>query len=119
MDTQNFKKLTLEKCLDGIMKPRVRDAHKGDFGHVLVVGGDYGMAGSVRLAGEAALRTGAGLVSIATQPEHAFAVVGNCPELMARGVETPEDLETLLSKATVVALGPGLGKNPWGKALME
>ena len=54
---------------------RNRSAHKGDFGRVLIIGGAPGMAGAVRLAGEACLRSGAGLVTIATAPEH---VVGDC-----------------------------------------
>src|SRR5699024_9067008 len=52
------------------LPPRPRNSHKGLYGHVLVVGGDHGMGGAVRMAGEAALRTGAGLVSVATRGEH-------------------------------------------------
>jgi NAD(P)H-hydrate epimerase len=102
-----------------LLPPRPRGAHKGHFGHVLVVGGDLGMAGAARLAGEAALRTGAGLVSVATRPEHVAAVVAARPELMTHAVAAPGDLAPLLARATVVALGPGLGRGPWGRALLE
>ncbi len=99
------------------MPKRNKEANKGNFGHVLVVGGDYGFEGSVRLTGEAALRSGAGLVTVATRPEHAYAIAGNCPELMCHGVANAEDLELLLHRATVVAIGPGLQKLEFGKHL--
>jgi NAD(P)H-hydrate epimerase len=99
------------------LAPRARDAHKGCFGHVLVVGGDHGYAGAARLAAEAAARCGAGLVSLGTRPEHVSAAVAARPEVMARGVEGGADLEALLARATVVALGPGLGRGPWGQGL--
>ena len=97
---------------------RARTAHKGDFGHVLVVGGDRGMPGAVRLAGEAAARTGAGLVSLATHPDHAGLLPAGRPELMAHGVSDAADLAPLLSRATVLAVGPGLGRSDWGRRLM-
>ena len=97
---------------------RRRDAHKGDFGHVLVVGGDQGMGGAPRLAAEAALRCGAGLVSIATHRTHVDACLASLPEAMVHGVETPDDLEPLLARASVVAIGPGLGQSEWGEGLL-
>ncbi|MCC3751153.1 MAG: NAD(P)H-hydrate dehydratase [Halorhodospira halophila] len=100
-----------------LLPPRPRDAHKGQQGHVLVVGGDRGMAGAVRLAAEAAGRSGAGLVSVATRPEHVPAVVGPCPAVMAHGIDRAEELAPLLSRASVVALGPGLGQGAWGRAM--
>lgn len=98
---------------------RQRDAHKGHFGHVLVIGGDTGMAGAARLAGEAALRAGAGLVSVATRPEHVGAILATRPELMCRPVTTPEDLAPLLERATVLAVGPGLGRSSWARGLLD
>ncbi|NIR32659.1 MAG: NAD(P)H-hydrate dehydratase [Gammaproteobacteria bacterium] len=100
-------------------RPRPRAAHKGHFGHVLVVGGELGFAGAARMAGEAAARTGAGLVSVATRPAHAAAIAMTRPELMCRGVESAEDLAPLLERATVVALGPGLGLSEWSQAMLE
>jgi len=97
--------------------PRARDAHKGDSGHVLAIGGDHGTAGAIRLCGEAALRGGAGLVSVATRAENLFALNSARPELMAHGVHGPQELEALLARATVLAVGPGLGQGAWGHAL--
>lgn len=99
--------------------PRPRTAHKGDFGHVLVIGGGEGMPGAVRLCGEAALRAGVGRVSIATAPSHAAILTATCPELMSHAIEGPADLEPLLDKADVIAFGPGLGLSDWAKALFE
>jgi NAD(P)H-hydrate epimerase len=97
--------------------PRSRDAHKGDNGHVLAIGGDHGTAGAIRMCGEAALRCGAGLVSVATRAENLYAL--NCarPELMPHGVHGPQELQALLTRATVLAIGPGLGQGAWGHAL--
>lgn len=98
---------------------RVRDAHKGCFGHVLLVGGNQGFSGAIRLAGEAALRTGAGLVSIASHPDHtAWLNVGR-PELMCHAIDDPDSLQTLLDKASVVVIGPGLGQDDWAKRVFE
>jgi NAD(P)H-hydrate epimerase len=100
-----------------LLPRRERSAHKGQFGHVLIVGGDFGYSGAARLAGEAALRIGAGLVSIATRPEHAGLMNLNRPELMCHGVATAEQLAVLLAKASVIVIGPGLGQSTWAKAL--
>jgi NAD(P)H-hydrate epimerase len=110
--------LHIGPCLDGLGGQRQRAAHKGDFGHVLVIGGGPGMAGAVRLAGEAALRTGAGLVSLATHPQHAAVVSAACPELISHPVADTRQLRALLARAGVVVIGPGLGKSRWAKALL-
>lgn len=100
------------------LQRRPRDAHKGAFGHVLVVGGDVGYAGAPLLAGEAAVRVGSGLVTLATRPQHAGLQVAARPELMAWGIERPQQLDPLLARATVVAIGPGLGQSAWGTGLL-
>jgi hydroxyethylthiazole kinase-like uncharacterized protein yjeF len=104
---------------DAELPRRARNAHKGDYGHLLVVGGDKGMGGAVRLAAEAALRSGAGLVSIVTRSRHVSGLLAGLPEAMTHAVETPEELAKLLGRATVVCIGPGLGRSAWGKALLE
>lgn len=96
---------------------RARTTHKGQQGHVLIVGGGLGMPGAVRLAGEACLRVGAGLVTVATRPEHVAAFVAGRPELMCRGVMSAAELQPLLAAADVVAVGPGLGRDAWAQAL--
>ena len=93
-------------------------AHKGDSGRLLIVGGEADMGGAVALAGEAALRTGAGLVSIATRAENRSAILAGRPELMVRATATPDDMADLVRRATAVAVGPGLGLGPWGRGLL-
>ena len=100
------------------LAPRRRDAHKGCFGHVLVVGGESGFSGAARLAGEAAARMGAGLVSVATRAAHAATINTGRPELMCHGVETASELSALLARASAVVVGPGLGRGAWARELM-
>lgn len=99
------------------LSPRPRQAHKGNNGHVLAIGGDHGTAGAIRLCGDAALHVGAGLVSVATRADNLIALNSARPELMAHGVHGPQELESLLPRATVLAVGPGLGQGAWGHAL--
>lgn len=99
------------------LPPRARNSHKGCNGHVLAIGGDLGAGGAVRLCGEAAARVGAGLVSIATREANVGAMLAARPELMPHGVHVPRNLEPLLTRATVLAIGPGLGQDDWGKSL--
>jgi len=94
-------------------------AHKGSFGSVLVIGGDAGMPGAVALAAEAALRSGAGLVRVATQPEHLPAIVARTPEAMVFGVRSGRDLLPLLAAADVLVVGPGLGRSSWSQQLLQ
>ncbi|MES2488593.1 MAG: NAD(P)H-hydrate dehydratase [Pseudomonadota bacterium] len=96
---------------------RARNSHKGSHGHVLVIGGDSGMSGAALLAGQAALRSGAGLVSLATRGSHALVLTPAQPELMCRRVENVDELTPLMNQATVIAIGPGLGQEAWGRAL--
>ncbi|MEM7027608.1 MAG: NAD(P)H-hydrate dehydratase [Pseudomonadota bacterium] len=93
------------------------NSHKGHFGHVLIIGGDEGYIGAARLAAEAALRVGAGLVSVATRESHAMMMNIQRPEIMAHGVETAQQLKPLLKQATVIVIGPGLGQSDWAQQL--
>jgi hydroxyethylthiazole kinase-like uncharacterized protein yjeF len=102
-----------DKILSHLLRRRSRNSHKGQYGHVLIAGGNAGMSGAAQLAGEAALRSGAGLVTIATHPSHAAFLNMARPELMVSGVSMENELEALLAKATVLALGPGLGSDLW------
>jgi len=99
------------------LAPRKRHAHKGDFGHLVVVGGGPGMPGAITLCGEAALRSGAGRVSVATHPDHHAAIAAACPELMCHAVSSGADLQRLLQQATTVVIGPGLGQSDWAEEL--
>ncbi len=114
---QQGLRIFAEQDWRAMLAARRRAAHKGRFGHVLVVGGGLGMGGAARLAGEGALRAGAGLVSVATHPEHAAELVRERPELMVRAARGGNDLASLLERATVVAVGCGLGQDAWAREL--
>lgn len=101
------------------LKPRPRNWHKGQSGHVLIIGGDVGLSGAAVMAGEAALRVGAGLVTIATHATHAPFLNLRCPELIVRAVEHPNELTPLVNVADVIVVGPGLGTKSWGKVLWQ
>lgn len=101
------------------LPPRQRDSHKGRYGHVLVIGGDHGFGGAVRLAGEAALRCGAGLASLATRQAHVAAVLAARPELMVHVCEEHAVPQGLLEAVSVLVVGPGLGRQSWGRRLFD
>ncbi|MEQ9393980.1 NAD(P)H-hydrate dehydratase [Haliea sp.] len=113
-----WRRLCLEQMLAQWPR-RPAMAHKGSFGTVLVVGGDVGMPGAVALAAEAALRSGAGLVRVATQREHLSAIIARTPEAMVTGVRSGQDLQPLLAAADVLVLGPGLGRSSWSQQLLQ
>ena len=106
-----------ERLQEVLLPPRLKNAHKGQFGHVLIIGGGYGMPGSVLMAAQAALRVGAGLVTIATRPEYANQALPMLPEAMLYGIDESSELLALIAKATVCVIGPGLGDDEWAKAL--
>jgi NAD(P)H-hydrate epimerase len=97
---------------------RRRTAHKGEHGRVLVVGG-FAMAGAARLAGEAALRTGAGLVTVATAAESVAPIVEARPELIARAMASAQEIAPLADAADAVAIGPGLGTDARAAEALE
>jgi ADP-dependent NAD(P)H-hydrate dehydratase / NAD(P)H-hydrate epimerase len=108
----NTTTLELDECRQQLPVRR-REAHKTDFGHLLIVGGAPGMGGAVIMAAEAALRVGAGLVTVATHQQNTIPLLSRRPEVMARGVSCDADLDPLLEKASCVVLGPGLGNSDW------
>lgn len=112
------ERLELNGLLE-LLSPRAADAHKGDFGHVMVIGGDTGFGGAALMAAEAAARTGAGNVSVATRPEHVAAILARRPEVMACGVVSGQELEPLLARPTLLVVGPGLGRSPWSEQMLQ
>jgi NAD(P)H-hydrate epimerase len=105
-----------------LLAPRARDANKGSYGHVLVIGGSLGKAGAAAMAGFAALRAGAGLSTVATPKSVLATVAGFHPEIMTEPLaETRQGtistralgpgLDALLERKTV-AIGPGISRNP-------
>jgi NAD(P)H-hydrate epimerase len=105
-----------EADVRGWLPRRGRDAHKGRFGHLLIVAGREGRAGAAALASRAAVTLGAGLVTVATARGAVLAIQAQVPEAMVDplptgddGAMTGEGVEAALAKATAVAVGPGLG----------
>ena len=99
---------------------RRHDSHKGLYGHVLVIGGNDGMPGAVILAARAALRSGAAMVTVVTRLEHVAAVAGACPEAMVYGSENGDLPDLCVEKISIVAIGPGLGRDAWAhRSLMQ
>jgi NAD(P)H-hydrate epimerase len=96
---------------------RAREAHKGSSGRVLVVGGGAGMPGALRLAGIAALRAGAGLVTVAGHPDNLTAVTAAHPELIYLPSAAGGLPDEAIHAASVVAIGPGLGTGEWAQRL--
>jgi NAD(P)H-hydrate epimerase len=101
------------------LRPRARNAHKGTHGRVLCVGGDHGGGGAIMLCAEAALRSGAGLVDAATREIHVPALLARLPEALAHVPTYASQFETSLDRADVIAIGPGLGQDDWGKPLLQ
>ena len=97
---------------------RPATAHKGDAGHVLIVGGNHGMPGAPCMSARAAHRSGAGLVHLATRYGPAE-LVSNTLESMAVEVTSPAVLEPMLAGADVIAVGPGLGRDDWARRVWE
>ncbi len=106
-----------------LLGPRAREANKGSFGHVLVIGGSLGKAGAAAMAGMSALRSGAGLVTVAT-PKSVLPTVANFhPEVMTEPCEETEagtislraleyaHLDDLVKGKTVLAVGPGISRH--------
>lgn len=108
----------LDDILD-VLPPRPVDAHKRDCGHLVVIGGDYGYGGAPLMAAEMALRSGAGMVSIATHGEHIGAILARRPELMATAVASAEKLSPLLQRSDALVIGPGIGRSTWSKNLLR
>ncbi len=107
-----------ERSLAGVLPRRRRSTHKGDAGHVAVIGGAAGMAGAARLAGEAAGRAGAGLVTLVTDPTHAAYLSLARPELLTHALADGTSLPAALRRATVLAIGPGLGQERWARDVL-
>jgi len=100
-------------------KPRVATAHKGQFGRVLVVGGERGTGGAAIMAAESALRTGAGMVSLATRGVHLAPALTRLPEVMTAAVDSANQLPALMKAASVLVVGPGMGTAAWGRSLLS
>jgi len=109
----------LDEALYGDLPRRLPNSHKGQHGHVVIIGGNHGYIGALRLAAEAALRSGAGKVSVVTRAAHAALLSLQRPEIMAWGMEDATQLTPLLSQATCLVIGPGLGQDHWARQMWQ
>jgi len=100
------------------LKPRRATSHKGDHGRLLVIGGDRGTAGAIRMAAEAALRAGSGLVRVLTHLENIGPLLTARPELMVQELSR-ETLDAGLEWAEVIVIGPGMGQGEWGRNALK
>jgi NAD(P)H-hydrate epimerase len=101
-----------------VLAPREKNANKGDFGTVLIIGGAPGMAGAPLMAAQSALRTGAGKAIIATDPSHAAGLITSFPNIMCFGVRDALEIQALFKLATHIVVGPGLGQTKWSHELL-
>lgn len=108
-----------QHLINSALPARTLNAHKGSHGHLLVVAGGKGMAGAGLMAAEAALRSGAGLVTLATRPENIMAANIRCPEIMTCALDDEQALLPLLSRVDALLVGPGLGQSDWSAALLK
>ena len=126
LDGEYLEILTRERMRE-IVPARVADSHKGDFGRVLVVAGSNGRTGAAHLSAIGALRSGAGLVTIATPRSCVPIIAAMAPEYMTEGLDETASgtidygaIDRVLDlKADVIAVGPGLGQAPSTSAFVH
>ncbi|HUQ91005.1 MAG TPA: NAD(P)H-hydrate dehydratase [Bryobacteraceae bacterium] len=121
-DANLFLSLVEPSWFSALFTPRWKGAHKGDFGHVLVVAGSVGKTGAASMAGLAALRAGAGLVTVASASSAIAGISMHSPELMTEALRETETgavssraypaLEALSDRKSILAVGPGMGTHP-------
>ncbi len=98
---------------------RKRDSHKGDYGKLVVAGGEAGMLGASLLCGRAALRCGSGLVTVLSTMQHLDVPALYCAELMSQCMENMDSTTRICKDSDVLILGPGLGQSPWSKKVFD
>ncbi len=96
---------------------RQPNSNKNNFGHVLVIGGDYQMGGAVIMAAEACYRAGAGKVTVLTREENFIPLLARLPSAMTVSWQAPK--EKILENKSVIIVGCGLGKSEWGQKLFK
>lgn len=110
--------LDYEAVIDRLPQRKLTN-HKGNHGHVVIVGGDLGFAGAPLMAAEAAARVGTGLVSVITRPQHQAAIIARHPEIMVCDATDTDAVQKRLAKATAIVVGPGLNTGAWGQKLLH
>ena len=108
-----------QALLEKVIIERSCISHKGDYGRLLLLGGTYPYGGAIIMAALAAVKSGAGLVTVGTDRENISALHSHLPEAMAFALQDQQLLKEQLEKAEVVLLGPGLGDDAFGEDLVK
>lgn len=108
-----------QTLLQQVIVSRQSDSYKGDYGRLLLIGGTYPYGGAIMMSALAAVESGAGLVTVATDQENIPALHSQLPEAMAFAVTDQELLADQIAKAGVILLGPGLKDNDLGTHLVQ
>ena len=108
-----------QALLEKVIVERPRHSHKGDYGRLLLLGGTYPYGGAIIMSAIAAVKSGAGLVTVGTDKENISALHGHLPEAMAFSLQDQQLLKEQLEKAEVVLLGPGLREDTFGEELVK
>lgn len=114
----NAKILNSREVLS-MLPVRAIDANKGDFGHVLIIGGDYNMGGAIIMAAEAAFRAGAGRVTVLTRQENFAALLSRLPNAMVAVAGNKEEAQKIFINKDAIAVGMGLGQSDWALEMLE
>lgn len=108
-----------QALLEKVIIERFRTSHKGDYGRLFLLGGTYPYGGAIIMAALAAVKSGAGLVTVGTDKENISALHSHLPEAMAFSLKDKALLKEQLEKAEVVLLGPGLREDTFGEELVK
>ena len=108
-----------QTLLEKVIIKRSRLSHKGDYGRLLLLGGTYPYGGAIIMAALAAVKSGAGLVTVGTDRENILALHSHLPEAMAFSLQDQQLLKEQLEKAEVILLGPGLRDDAFGEDLVK
>ena len=108
-----------QTLLEKVIVERPRHSHKGDYGRLLLLGGTYPYGGAIIMSAIAAVKSGAGLVTVSTDKENIPALHSHLPEAMAFSIKDKALLKEQLEKAEVILLGPGLREDAFGEELVK
>lgn len=118
VERKNMKRID-RNFLKKVITQRLLDSHKGNYGRLLLIGGTYPYGGAIIMAALAAVNSGSGLVTVATDRENIAALHAHLPEAMAFDVMEKDLLTEQIQKADIILIGPGLNDNAKGQAIFR
>lgn len=120
-ELKKFRSSRLQRfhSVRNLVPSRSEYSNKLDYGHCMIIGGAPGFTGAALIASQAALRSGSGLVSLATHFSNSEALISCQPEIMLHKIENPNDLAYLITRMSAVGIGPGLGLSKWGREMYK